>query len=89
MPKIQFNVTRSDAAAASATTQIAAPDRLPSQTATPIIKHSDANAVNQVSADIGFPAADAQRQRQLGRAEMPEVVIGELAGRADLRQTPD
>ena len=49
-PNIQLNVTRSDVAAASRTTQIAAPGFLPSHTATPISRHSDANAVNQVSA---------------------------------------
>ena len=31
-------------------------------------------------ADIGFPAADTQRQRQLRRAEVPEVIIGQPPG---------
>ena len=48
-PAIQSSVTHSDAAAARTTTQMAAAARLLSQTATPIIKLSDAKAVNQVS----------------------------------------
>ena len=42
------SVMRTEAAAAKAITQSAAPDRLLSQTATPIIKVSEAKAVNQV-----------------------------------------
>ena len=49
VPNIQNSVTHSEAAAASTTTQIAATGRFVSQTASPIIKQSDANAVNHVN----------------------------------------
>lgn len=48
MWKIQESVTHRDPAPASATTQDAAAPRLLSHTASPIIKISDATAVNQV-----------------------------------------
>ena len=48
LPNKKLSVVRSDAPAARATTRIAAPDRSLSQTATAIIKASEAKAVNQV-----------------------------------------
>ena len=45
---IQNSASHSEPAAASATAQMAAATRLPSHTARPIIKLSEANAVNHV-----------------------------------------
>ena len=81
LPKKKLSVVRSDAAAARATTRIAAPDRSLSQTATAIIKVERGESGEPGQADIGFPAADMQRQRQLRRAEVPEVIIGQPPGR--------
>ena len=36
--------------------------------------------------DIGFPAGCADRQRQLGGAEMPEIIVGEVARRAEFAE---
>ena len=36
--------------------------------------------------DIGFPATCAERQRQLGGAEMPEIIVGEVARRAEFAE---
>ena len=63
--KNQPNVVHSEQAIASTTTQIAAAERRLSQTARPIIKASDANAVNHVTATSAFPSAHRQRQSEL------------------------
>ena len=81
--------TRSAAAepvAASATTQIEAEPRPPIQAAKPIISASEANAVNQVRRGIGLPSARTGEHRDHGGAEMPEVIVGEAVGRADLAE---
>jgi hypothetical protein len=51
-----------------------------SQTASPIIKRERGESGEPGQADIGFPAACPERQRKLGRAEVPEIIIGEPAG---------
>ena len=69
---------RSEPVAASATTQsAAAPRPPPKRSARPIITASDANAVNQVSPASASQPLTAGEQRQFGRAEMPEIIVGE------------
>ena len=55
----------------------------------PIISVNDAKAVNQVRPMSASQPVDAQRQRKFGRAEVPEIIVGEPARRAGRRRKPD